>query len=383
MKVVRPAGYPARFNTPRPAYSRHRIVTRSWLPMHKAWRPLEVALVMPASGADLVASFNRIPIGRKPYIVSFESHLPRLFNFEDSSAFRYFAQRLASDRCRRIIPISEYARRMFMRQHANGTVAKTLETKAATVVYPAVDVLDLPQLHKTATVNPGQPLRVFFVGNHFSRKGGPALLLAAQELARRKLPVEFHIVSKLTVGGVNAVWTDPTDPSFFEDYLRLMGLPNVVHHGSLPNVQVMALMRACDVSLLPTLSDSFGYSIIESLGNGVPVIATNTCAIPELVREGETGHLLQIDTDDHGEWSYLFKMDRNVIGYRRILRETFHDLSVQIVEVLAKLLDSPQHLADMKIAAHADASARFDARRQSALLDNLYEVALDAGPPTA
>lgn len=376
LKVVRPAGYPARFNTPRPDYSRHRIVTRQWLPLHKAWQPLEVALVMSAPDADLIASFNRIPLGRTPYTISFESHLPRLFTYEESAAFRHFTRRLASERCRRIIPISQFARRMFLHQHADGANSGVLEEKADRVIYPAVDVPDACDLPDPDSREPMQPLRVFFAGHHFSRKGGPALLLAAQEAARARLPIEFHIVSNLTVGAGNGVWTDPSDPSFFAEALRLMDLPNIVHHGSLPNDRVMALLRTCDVSLLPTLSDTFGYSVIESLGCGIPVIATTTCALPELVRDGETGHLLHLETDGKGEWSYLFRMDRDTPRYSRVLTETMQDLSVQILDCLRPLVDDPLRLGAMKRAAHEDACLRFDARRQSEGLDDLYDTAL-------
>ena len=377
MKVVRPAGYPARFNTPRPEYSRHCIVTRRWLPLHKVWRPLEVALVMPTAGADLIASFNRIPLGRTPYTINFESHLPRLFNHERSAAFRHFTDRLASDRCRRIIPISHFARRMFLRQHTKGVHFRALEEKTSSVVYPAVDVPDARDLPDPDSRNPTQPLRVIFVGNHFSRKGGPAVLAAAQEAARRRLPVEFHIVSNLTVGGANGVWTDPADPSFFADNLALMDLRNIVQHGSLPNDRVMALLQSCDVSVLPTLSDTFGYSVIESLGSGVPVIATDTCALPELVREGETGNLLRLETDDKGEWAHLFRMDRESARYRRILTDTMQDLSLQILDRLEFMANDPARLAEMKRAAHEDARTRFDARRQSATLDELYDAVMD------
>jgi len=92
LKVVRPSGYPARFNTPRPERSRHSISTRKWLPLHKVWQPLEVALIMSSRGSDLIASFNRIPLGDTPFVISFESHLPRLFTYERSAAFRYFTK---------------------------------------------------------------------------------------------------------------------------------------------------------------------------------------------------------------------------------------------------------------------------------------------------
>lgn len=371
MHIIRPAGYPARFNTP--DVSRHRISTRPWLPAHKVWRPLEVALLMPAVQADLIATFNRIPIGRAPFVISFESHLPRLFGFEKNAVFKWFSEILASDRCRRIIPISRFAQATFLRQHAASPFLETLRAKSAEVVYPAVAIPEI----KEPEPKPDRVLRVFFAGSHFSRKGGIALLRAAEMAAGRALPIEFHIVSDLTVGGRNGVWTDPSDPEFFAGDLEKMNLPNVVHYGRMPNADLLQLLQSCDVSLLPTLSDTFGYSVLESMAAGVPTIGTRTCALPEIITDGVTGHLLDLETDQHGEWQHLFSMSTDDGKYKAILHETFDRLSVAILEVLSELLDRPESLAEMKHAAHEDARKRFDKSKQSKVLDDLYESVLN------
>ncbi|HVG49935.1 MAG TPA: glycosyltransferase family 4 protein [Rubellimicrobium sp.] len=366
MRIVRPWGYPARFNTPR--WSRHQIETRRWLPVHRIWSPLESVLLMPTHGADLIATFNRIPLGRRPFTISFESHLPRLFGYESSRAFERLTASLAGERCRRIIPISHWARRMFLGQHRGGPYEDVLDRKSAQVIYPAVEVPDEVPVRESH-----EGLRVFFVGGHFSRKGGPAVLLAAQEAARRKLPIEFHIVSNLTVGRGNGVWTDPPDPGFFAEDFRRLDLPNVIAHGAKPNAEVINLLRSSDVSVLPTLSDTFGFSVLESLASGVPVIGTRANALPEIISDRRTGRLLELDTDANGEWTHLFKMDTASPEYGALFRWTMEDLSRQLLASLEEMLDTPQDLDRMKVAAHADAAERFNARLHSALLDDLYE----------
>ena len=370
MRVVRPHGYPSLFNTPR--HSRHTIIAQKWLPLHKVWKPLEVALV-PLGGArpDMIASFNRIPLGRTPFTITFESHLPRLFAYEKSAAFRFFTQRLAGNSCRRIIPISRFAQAMFLRQHAGSPEAEILARKAATVVYPAVDV---PETIDTAPATP-DGLRVLFVGHHFSRKGGTALLHAAAEAHRRSLPISFEIVSNLTVGGENGVWTDPPNASFFDADLKHLDLPNVTHHGKLDNQAVLQLLRVCDVSLLPTLCDTFGYSILESMAAGVPVIATRAYALPEIITSGVTGQLLDLETDSRGEWAYMFRMDKSSARFGTIYRDTIDNLSKQILVALTNFLDNPDTLAQMKVAAHREALQRFDSRKQSVILDDIYDAA--------
>lgn len=54
---------------------------------------------------------------------------------------------------------------------------------------------------------------------------------------------------------------------------------------------VAPLLAAADVMLFPSCCESFGLAALESLSCGVPVIATTSGGIPEVVRQGEVGFL--------------------------------------------------------------------------------------------
>ncbi len=47
-----------------------------------------------------------------------------------------------------------------------------------------------------------------------------------------------------------------------------------------------ALLRACDLFLLPSETESFGLAALEAMSSGVPVIATRAGGLPEVVGEG-------------------------------------------------------------------------------------------------
>jgi glycosyltransferase involved in cell wall biosynthesis len=47
-----------------------------------------------------------------------------------------------------------------------------------------------------------------------------------------------------------------------------------------------------DLAVVPTHSDGLAYSVVEPLLAGVPVVATNTGGIPDLIQDGETGWLV-------------------------------------------------------------------------------------------
>lgn len=56
---------------------------------------------------------------------------------------------------------------------------------------------------------------------------------------------------------------------------------------------VPACMKAMDILVHPSLSESFGQVIVEAMSVGTPVIATSVGGVPEIVENGETGILVQ------------------------------------------------------------------------------------------
>jgi N-acetyl-alpha-D-glucosaminyl L-malate synthase BshA len=58
---------------------------------------------------------------------------------------------------------------------------------------------------------------------------------------------------------------------------------------------VQDLLRECAIFLLPSESESFGLAALEALASGVPVVASATGGLPEVIRDGETGFLVPLD----------------------------------------------------------------------------------------
>lgn len=52
-------------------------------------------------------------------------------------------------------------------------------------------------------------------------------------------------------------------------------------------------LKALDVFVLPSLWESLPIAVLEALGHGLPVIATNVCGTPEAVVAGKTGLLVE------------------------------------------------------------------------------------------
>lgn len=366
-RILAPVGYPWRFNSPKA--SLHDVSIRSYVPLNKISRAIEGATIFnpfPPVRFDLIHAFNRIPLGNTPFVIGFESHLPRAFGLEQSVLFRSMSDLLVSDRCRRIIAISQYAHRQFLRQHRASHRIDTLRAKLE-VRYPNILIPAGPDAYERSD-RPTTSL--LFVGNHFARKGGCVALRMAELADRRGTPVLVTIVSSLQVG--SASWVGPTRPDYYTaDFQRLKSLRNVTYHSSLPNRAVFELIKRADFVLLPTFSDSFGFSAIEAMAHSTPVIATDQGALPEFIEDGVNGVLLDLDKDEYGEWAHVARKDRGQPAYEALFANEVERLALEALNRVELLARSPTY-ADMRRNARLTAEQLFDAGSANAYWDRLY-----------
>jgi glycosyltransferase involved in cell wall biosynthesis len=77
------------------------------------------------------------------------------------------------------------------------------------------------------------------------------------------------------------------------DALKIAG--NVRMYPDLPFREIMAFYHIADVFVFPTKfpSEGFGIVALEAMAAGTPVVASRIAAIPEVVKDGETGLLFE------------------------------------------------------------------------------------------
>jgi glycosyltransferase involved in cell wall biosynthesis len=135
---------------------------------------------------------------------------------------------------------------------------------------------------------PAVPVRDFarpvflFVGREFERKGGPYLLQAFARV-RRSLPN-----ARLVIVGPPA--REPADGVEWAGLLR--------KDDPVQARRLQELFDAATINVLPSVFEPFGISLVEGMAYGLPCIAVDRCAMPEIVAHGETGLIARAEDAD-------------------------------------------------------------------------------------
>ncbi|HOQ33002.1 MAG TPA: N-acetyl-alpha-D-glucosaminyl L-malate synthase BshA [Candidatus Hydrogenedens sp.] len=104
---------------------------------------------------------------------------------------------------------------------------------------------------------------------------------------------------------------------------RQLGILNKVKYiGNYHNIE--ELLPHADLVIQPSEHESFGMVALEAMASGVPVIATKSGGIQELIVDGETGFLCEVgDIETMADWAIQVLFDKKLkkdIGKRSIER---------------------------------------------------------------
>ena len=358
------------FNHPRK--SSHELIYAKPISLRKIWKPLDAIdiKINPFLDYQLIHSFNRIPYTTKPWMITFESNLPRVLKtdiFKNGARIlkKRLTERLALENCKRIIAMSEYAKNIFVQRN------KDIDRQLLEKIINKVEVIHPNVVVKSRTAKQyqrGETLRLVFIGNNFARKGGFVVLRLADEAKKRGLPLEFHIVSALNYG--SHVYTDHLDNWRYDEDLKLLNLSNVTFYEKIANQKVIQLLSESHFQIMPTFHDTYGFSIIEGFSVATPAITTNVCALPEIVHPGKNGYLLNLEVNQNSGWDQIYP--RGSQNYWDRLDSTFDNLVAQALKLLQELLDNPNHYEQLSAGAIAQAEEVHSSEKTGKLLDNLY-----------
>lgn len=123
------------------------------------------------------------------------------------------------------------------------------------------------------------------------------------DLVRRKLPAKLLLVG------------DGPDRSSCEKLVRDLNIVNEVKFLGKQS-ELVPLLSASDLFLIPSQSESFGLSALEAMACELPVISSSVGGLPELVAHGETGFIAEIG-DVERMAKYAVELLTNEVKYKR------------------------------------------------------------------
>jgi len=123
---------------------------------------------------------------------------------------------------------------------------------------------------------------VIFVGR-FRPEKGVRYLIEAMEIIRQK-----NQQVRLILGGEG-----PEEDSL-RQLVRQLNLEDCVDFaGQIPNEKVPQYMAASDVFVLPSLSEGLPNVILEAMASGLPIVASKVGGVPQIIKDGENGYLIE------------------------------------------------------------------------------------------
>jgi glycosyltransferase involved in cell wall biosynthesis len=188
----------------------------------------------------------------------------------------YFSVRLGLDR---IIAVSNFLKKELVSWYH-------LDPELVEVVYNGVDLerfnprMDGQEARRTYSL--GDKPIVAFVGRLAPYKGPQFLLETIPQVLKEIPEAKFVFVGSARF-----------DVPSIGQIIRRSDIRKAVRFtGYVSDQMLPAFYSSCDVFCYPSLWEGFGLTPAEAQAAGKPVVAFNTCALPEVVEDGVTGYLV-------------------------------------------------------------------------------------------
>jgi glycosyltransferase involved in cell wall biosynthesis len=118
----------------------------------------------------------------------------------------------------------------------------------------------------------------------------PAVVFAGRLTAAKDLELGLRAMARIGSAALTVVGDGP-DRARLERLRDELDVP-ASFLGARPRGEVLGLMRAADVVMLPSAWENFPHGVVEALAMGTPVVATRVGGVPEVVRDEENGLLV-------------------------------------------------------------------------------------------
>jgi len=228
---------------------------------------------------DLIYAFKVFPLNKIPWVLDVEEfhYLNAFFSYFNKETF--FSSKMASlglnimrkglnsDYCKKIIPLSNYAKKTVL---AFG--GENLEKKTK-VCFPAFKPV------KDNSKKEKNKISLLFVATNPVYKGTEFVFSAFNE-PKKKYDVELNCYGN---------FSEKTKKAFPEINFGLVSSKDFSDK----------VLPENDILLMPSLLESFGFTALQAFSNSMPVISSDIMALPEINQENKTGFLINFPQEYH------------------------------------------------------------------------------------
>lgn len=175
------------------------------------------------------------------------------------------------------------------------------------VLYNAVHTFDVNPYDDTAR-------HILFLGRLGKRKGTYDLLKAIKYLDK-EIPKDY-IFDLCGDGEIEQT----------KKIIYQYGISDRISHvGWIDGKQKERVMKNSCISVLPSYNEGLPMSILESMAYGIPCISTNIASIPEVIKDGENGYLIEPGDIE----SLANRIKKLILDYQK--RKEFDKASFELV----------------------------------------------------
>jgi len=133
---------------------------------------------------------------------------------------------------------------------------------------------------------PQDKFKILFAGRICTGKGVDLLIQSAPEIIKQFPDLIFLMAGSDFTGELNS----------FKKMARKLGIEKCFYWlGNLSRPELISAYFASDLFVLPSRYEAFGIVLVEAMRAGLPIVATNYSAIPEVVKDKETGLLFELN----------------------------------------------------------------------------------------
>ncbi len=238
---------------------------------------------------------------------------------------------LLRNNCKKILPWTEATKKDILQKFPS--IKNKIE-----VVYPTVP--EIKNLKKSRN----KKLKIIFIARYFDIKGG-LIALEVLENLRRKYGTEGIVISNVP-----------------ENLKRKYS--NLKIYNLMPQKKLFELMEKSDLFLYPGSVDTFGFSLLEAMAFGLPIITINTKGTKsrrEIIENNKTGIIFDVKE----------KLSFNKIG------NTENKVIKKLIENTSRLIEDKKLLKKMsKNCIEEIKNGKFSIKERNKKLKRIYREAL-------